>query len=122
MHTIPVPTDNELRWEWLKYQLRARATSLAQIARELNVSLSATKNVKRHAYPRIERVLAARLGLVPEQIWPERWNVDGTPVRQRPCRAEALSERPSFSEQSNAFVADAGWSQTGHVRSQERIA
>lgn len=83
-----IPTDQERRWEWIKYQLRSRGSSLAQLARELGVSDSPVKNTKRVPYPRMERAIAKALGLNPIDIWPERWNADGTPRRQRPNRAE----------------------------------
>ncbi|PTU03800.1 nucleotide excision repair protein, partial [Pseudomonas sp. HMWF031] len=44
-----------MRWEWIKFQLRAKGTSLAQLARQLGVERNALNNVKRVAYPRMER-------------------------------------------------------------------
>ncbi|SDK30596.1 helix-turn-helix domain-containing protein [Billgrantia gudaonensis] len=83
-----IPINPEQRWEWLKFQLRLRQTSLAQVADELQVTRNAVLNAKYSPYPRMERAIAKRLGLSPVEIWPERWNADGTPVRQRPNRAE----------------------------------
>ncbi|WP_096375971.1 helix-turn-helix domain-containing protein [Pseudomonas chlororaphis] len=88
MNTAKIPSDPALRWEWIKYQLRARGTSLAQLARELNVSGPAIKNVKRTAYPRMERAIAEALGLKPAEIWPERWATNDAPHRTRQNRAE----------------------------------
>lgn len=83
-----IPLDSGQRWEWLKYQLRKRGTSLAQVADELGVTRTAVLNAKYLPYPRMERAIAKQLDLAPGQIWPERWNADGTPCRQRPNRAE----------------------------------
>lgn len=88
MNTAEIPLDPALRWEWIKFQLRARGTSLAKLSRELGVSDTAVKNVKRTAYPRMERAIAAALGLRPVDLWPERWNANGTPHRIRKNRAE----------------------------------
>lgn len=89
MNTTEIPIDPLLRWEWIKFQLRTRGTSLAALSRELGVSDTAVKNAKRTAYPRMERAIAAALDLQPVMLWPERWNVDGTPSRLRPRRAES---------------------------------
>lgn len=83
-----IPTNPEQRWEWIKYQLRVRGTSFADLARQLDVQRNAVTGVKRLPYPRMERAIARKLGMSPMTIWPERWNQDGTPARQRPNRAE----------------------------------
>ena len=88
MNKTEIPLDPTQRWEWIKYQLRTRGTSLAMLARELDVSDTAVKNAKRTAYPRMERAIARALGLKPIDLWPERWNSNGTPHRIRAQRAE----------------------------------
>jgi len=88
MNKADIPIELPIRWEWIKYQLRARGTSLAKIARDLDVTGPAVKNAKRNAYPRIERAIAKALSLEPIDLWPERWNFDGTPHRIRVQRAE----------------------------------
>lgn len=93
MNTADIPLDPSLRWEWIKYQLRTNGTSLAKLARKLRVSGPALKNVKRTAYPRMERAIAEALDLEVEKLWPERWNADGTPNRIRPKRPEAMPAR-----------------------------
>jgi Ner family transcriptional regulator len=90
MNTAEIPSDPVLRWEWIKFQLRAKGTSLAKLARELHVTGQAVKNVKRTAYPRMERAIAKALGLPVEKLWPERWNADGSPNRLRPKRPEVM--------------------------------
>ncbi|WP_348647968.1 helix-turn-helix domain-containing protein [Pseudomonas sp. PNP] len=90
-----IPSDPELRWEWIKFQLRAKGTSLAKVARKMNVSISAVLNVKRLPYPRMERAIAKALGLEPNELWPDRWNANGTPQRQRPKRPESSTNPES---------------------------
>jgi Ner family transcriptional regulator len=88
MNKAEIPLEATLRWEWIKYQLRANGTSLAKLARALEVSGSAVKNARRTAYPRMERAIAKALELKPIDIWPERWNANGSPQRIRTQRAE----------------------------------
>lgn len=88
--TADIPSNPEQRWEWIKYQLRTRGTSFANLARQLDVQRNAVTGVKRLPYPRMERAIAKALDLSPAMIWPERWNADGSPSRQRPNRAEKL--------------------------------
>lgn len=78
------PKAPEDRWEWIKYQLRISDTSLAALAREQAVTLQALAQVKLEAYPRMERVIAQALQLRPIDIWPERWESEHHPIRQRP--------------------------------------
>ncbi|ATB67967.1 hypothetical protein CLJ08_03625 [Pseudomonas mosselii] len=78
-----IPKDPELRWEWIKFQLRARETSLSKLAKALGVERNAMNNVKRGPYPRMERAIALALKLEPEDIWPERWGSNGQPSRPR---------------------------------------
>lgn len=89
-----IPSDPELRWEWIKFQLRAKGTSLAKVARQMNVSISAVLNVKRLPYPRMERAIAIALGMTPKELWPDRWDANGIPQRQRPKRAESSNNSP----------------------------
>ena len=88
---LDIPTNPTARWEWIKYQIRTRGLTLAELARRLDVELGTLAAVKRTPYPRMERAIAASLGLQPATIWPERWNHDGTPCRERPNRAEKLT-------------------------------
>lgn len=87
-----IPKDAAVRWEWIKFQLRARGSSLSILARKLSVERNALNNVKRSPYPRMEKAIADELGYQPEQIWPERYNSDGTPNRQRTQRTDGPSE------------------------------
>ncbi|MNO51481.1 DNA-binding transcriptional regulator Nlp [compost metagenome] len=95
MNKAEIPNDLIQRWEWIKYQLRAKGSSLAKLARELNVTGPAVKNAKRKPYPRVERAIARALDTTPDKLWPERWNSDGTPHRQRPRRAEQRGKSPT---------------------------
>ncbi|MBH9311523.1 helix-turn-helix domain-containing protein [Pseudomonas aeruginosa] len=108
MNRTEIPRDNNVRWEWIKYQLRARGSSLAEVARSLDVSSPAVKNAKLNPYPRVERAIAAVLALSPLVLWPERWLDDENPKRQRPNRSETLQAyvRHMPSAEENTRYAD----------------
>jgi Ner family transcriptional regulator len=94
-NSMSIPLESRERREWIKYQLRLRGSSLAQVAREQGVSRDASTLALRKPYPRMERALAKALGLKPEQIWPERYDANGRPNRPlgRP-RKKTDSEPP----------------------------
>lgn len=101
---IKFPTDPEKRWECIKYQLRLRGSSLAQIGQELGIPRQSVNNAKRVRYPRVERAIARKIDVAPQDIWPDRWNPDGAPVRERPNMGE---RKPSVCHQhtkSNAIA------------------
>ncbi|HCL3558093.1 TPA: transcriptional regulator [Pseudomonas aeruginosa] len=108
MNRTEIPRDNNARWEWIKYQLRTRGSSLAEVARSLNVSSPAVKNAKLTPYPRVERAIAAVLNLSPLVLWPERWLDEENPKRQRPNRSETLQAyvRHMPSAEENTRYAD----------------
>jgi lambda repressor-like predicted transcriptional regulator len=68
-----IPTDPVQRNEWIKYQLRVRGTSMSKLARQLGVTRQAVRNALATPYPRMERVIAAEIGVCPSAIWPERY-------------------------------------------------
>ena len=82
MTTVPdpqtIPADPTQRNEWIKFQLRIRGSSLSQLARDLGVTRQAVRNALPSRYPRMERVLAAEIGLDPQTIWPERYRKGDT--------------------------------------------
>lgn len=89
MNIAEMPHDPTKRWEWIKYQLRVHGCPPAELARRLSITDRAIRAVKHRPYPHIERAIAKVLSVKPMQLWPERWNSDGSPLRQRPNRAES---------------------------------
>lgn len=100
-----IPINPSQRWEWLKYQLRSQGCSLRKLSDELGVTGNAVQLVKYTPYPRMERAIAKKLGFTPQAIWPERWNHDGTPCRERPNRAEFSHK--STRDNTNTSVSNA---------------
>lgn len=72
-----VPADPDQRLEWIKYQLRLRGSSLSAVAREQDVTRQAARTALVRPYPRMERAIAATLGVGPELLWPERYDRHG---------------------------------------------
>lgn len=76
-----VPLDGMDRIEWIKFQLRIRGSSLSALARDLGVSRHAPRLALVKPYPRMEKAIAEKLELRPQELWPERYNVNGRPNR-----------------------------------------
>ena len=89
MNIAEMPLAPAQRWEWIKYQLRVHGCPPAELARQLGITDRAIRAVKVRPYPHIERAIALKLGVEPMQLWPERWELDGSPCRRRPNRAES---------------------------------
>ncbi|MCL7931655.1 helix-turn-helix domain-containing protein [Halomonas llamarensis] len=110
-----IPINPAQRWEWLKYQLRSQGCSLRKLSDELGVTGNAVQMAKYAPYPRMERAIAKKLGLTPQVIWPERWNQDGTPCRERPNRAETLSTKLKTAKAQNClYDKDSGSNASTH--------
>jgi len=73
MLTKKPPKNPTARWVWIKGQLELRGESFASIARDLEVTRPAVSKVKKFHYPRMECAIAQKLGLLPVDIWPERY-------------------------------------------------
>lgn len=99
-----VPTNPHQLWEWVKFQLRLRGSSLAQIGQELGIPRQSVHNAKRVRYPRVERAIARKLEMTPWDIWPDRWNPDGAPLRERPNMGECKHNSSSQHTKSNAIA------------------
>lgn len=78
---MDIPTTEPQRRAWIKYQLELRGYTLSSLARELGVSRHAPKLALDRPYPRMERAIAEKIELRPEQVWPERYDADGKPNR-----------------------------------------
>ena len=71
--------------EDIKAALRKQGWTLAKIARELGVGPSAISHaLTRQRSRRVEKVIASKLGLSPQEIWPQRYK--GGAVRDPICQ------------------------------------
>ena len=73
----------------IQYLLKAQEFSFAKLARALSVSRSAVSQVcdteadMQRTSPRIEQLVCAVIGLPLHQVFPKRWNPDGTRIKDR---------------------------------------
>lgn len=77
------------RWELIKAALRVRGSSLSAVARTIGVTRNAVHHVQHRPYPAVQTEIALVLGVSAAEIWPDRYNADGSPKRQRPQAATA---------------------------------
>lgn len=75
---LPESFDSHQRREWLKYQLKTRGFSLAQLARDHGVTRQTMAAAIVSPNRRCEQIIANALGLTPESIWPERYHSKGS--------------------------------------------
>lgn len=73
----------DTRNEWIKFQLALRSLSFAGIGRELGVTRHAVKAALSKSYPKMERAIAAKIGMAPDVIWPERYQKNGVSASGR---------------------------------------
>ena len=83
MNPIADKKTDIARWEHLKAELRVRGYTMRGLAREIGCAPNTPSKVRRRHYPRMEREIAARLGMTPESIWPERYTNAPRPICQK---------------------------------------
>jgi Ner family transcriptional regulator len=66
--------------------LKKRSLSISEVARRLGIKPSTAWHALRVPYPRVEREIAAAIGVPPDVIWPTRWA-----KRERQRRARELA-------------------------------
>ncbi len=78
--------------ERIKMKLRLCGSSLADVARELSVTRTTVTSVSQgyRRSRRIETAIAAKLGLPPERVWPDRY---GTCLMERSLSAAVPASR-----------------------------
>lgn len=91
-HTKQLLSDPAKRRAWIIYKVNLQGRSLADVAREAGVTRQALYHSLRIPYPRMEKALADALGLTPAQLFPERYDADGIPNRQRGRRRKSATK------------------------------
>lgn len=86
MTPIHPPKKHAEKRAWIKYQLELRGYSFASLARELGVDRTVPQSALRRKYPKMERAIADKIGLAPEEIWPERYPSGVQVTRKRKVR------------------------------------
>ncbi len=107
MKKLLEPKTPAARWELIKGALRARGSSLSAVARDTGLTKEAVGKVNRHPYPAVESAIAAALDVNPWDLWPERYQGDGTPRRRRPKAPTVnLRNRRSTKVNINSLASD----------------
>ncbi len=84
MNKIDIPKEPAVRREWIKYQLRLKGYSLRQLSAEHGVYWTTAQQVLRVPMPKWEKIISDKIGLLPQDLWPERYDQDGKPNRHSP--------------------------------------
>jgi Ner family transcriptional regulator len=81
------PASQEPAQDWHKADIKAalekRGWSLRSLAKRHGLSHTTLAQALRSSYPACEKRIAEALDLHPMNIWPSRYNKDGTPNGQR---------------------------------------
>ena len=80
------------RWLWVRNQLGLRGLSLASISRNHGYHISAAGLVRDYRYPFFEKVIADILGHTPQDIFQDRYTLDGKPIGRNYPRHLNLSK------------------------------
>ncbi|EKO3919718.1 helix-turn-helix domain-containing protein [Vibrio metschnikovii] len=63
--------------DWHKADIRAAlekaGTNYTKLAAENGIASATLRNALRFPYPKCERIIANRIGVAPEEIWPSRY-------------------------------------------------
>ena len=77
MANCTIPSDSQERLGWVLYQLKARRSSFATIARKLGNDRSTVRRAMfQPSYPQ-EKAIADELGITVRQLFPERYDAEG---------------------------------------------
>lgn len=80
---LMIPTSPEQKREWIKYQLKIRGLSLAALGRKHDKCRQVVSTALYEPAPRWEFVIAEAIGLTPAEVWPERYDENNLPVKEK---------------------------------------
>ena len=84
LDTQKTPAPKDWHRAYIKAALEKRGLSLTHIARTNGYARGSGSTALLIQWPKMERLIAAAIGLKPSQIWPSRYNADGTPKERAP--------------------------------------
>jgi len=83
MQKLDTPKKPAPQQDWhpayIVYQLRLKGLSLRRLSRMSGYATTSGQVVIRIPWPKMERMVADAIGATPQEIWPSRYNADGTP-------------------------------------------
>src|SRR3569832_1930162 len=89
--TKTILRDPQKRRAWVIYQLKLRGESLASIAVAAGVAKQQTQKAMSAPYTRMEKVIADALGMMPQELFPDRYTSDGLPRPRRHHKIACVS-------------------------------
>lgn len=94
--------DPKKRASWIIYQLKLRGESLASLARKFGNTRQIPTAALRKPYPLWEKRIADAIGVMPQDLFPERYDSEGLPNRNigRPTN-NTVKYRKNYSKQKN---------------------
>lgn len=90
-----MPKNEPERWLHIKFQLELKGYSFASLGRETGVSRTSMSSTKRTWLFKNQKAIADKLGLTPQEIWPERYGDDGRPKFHSPWYPRKSTTRNS---------------------------
>lgn len=73
------PVREDWHPAYISYQLRLKGLSARRLARQHGYAPNAVAVAIGTPWPKIQRIVADALGVEPQEIWPSRYEADGTP-------------------------------------------
>jgi Ner family transcriptional regulator len=70
--------DPIARWNWIRFQLSIKGLSISSVAREHGVRSQTLSSCRNQPYPKMEKIIAEKIGYSEKEIFPDRFNTDGT--------------------------------------------
>jgi len=80
--TVPKFATPRERRKWVLFQLHLRGESFASIGAELGITRNSVSQALDLPSARVERALAAKLGVTPAALFPERFDRNGRRFHQ----------------------------------------
>lgn len=78
-----IPAEEPSRLTWVKSELRNRGIVLGTLTSHIGVPRSALDNLGSARSPSLQALVATCLGIVPQAIWPERYDDQGVAIPSR---------------------------------------
>lgn len=79
---------------FILYHLRLKGLSLRKVAVRAGYAAGSAESPIRRPWPAMERAVADAIGVHPNEIWPERYEADGSPKRGFYAKKGSTSARP----------------------------
>ena len=98
MNKSPTPKKPvSIDWpsHYIVYRLRERGQSLRRLARLNGYSPTGGALAIVRSWPNMERIIAAAIGVTPQEIWPSRYDADGVNKYSHEARAKQRTQQHS---------------------------